>query len=101
MKGNVLVILVNLHDAIVVAEIIRFASNSAQMYYAQLAVLFSFFHISQIARVQGYAKISKCITAHGGKFFKINFYMVIVHKIKRNLCILLGCFYICFDMVWQ
>ena len=35
--------------------------------------------------VQRYTKVSQCITTYEGKFFSFN--VVIVHKIRRNLCI--------------
>ena len=40
-----------------------------------------FGYLAQIAGEQGRTKLSQYIMAYGGKFFKISFDMVIVHKI--------------------
>ena len=38
-------------------------------------------HITKTARVQEQIEVSQCIAAYEGKFFKISFDMVIVHKV--------------------
>ena len=74
-----------------VAENFRLVRNLAQMFLCNAKLLNSFLvHIACIAGVQEYTKVSQYITAYGGKFFKINFDMVIVHKILQNLYTLLG-----------
>ena len=47
---------------------------------------YAVFYTSQVARVQGCAKLSPCITAKGGKFF----YHFSVHNIAWNLSTMLG-----------
>ena len=59
-------------QAITVADMMGFASNLAQMfiYNAKLAASF-LVCIAEIARAQGYIKISQCIMGYGEKCIRI------------------------------